>query len=309
MTLTVQTRLLLPLAAITALFSALAVPATAAAPIAATTGNLNVDVKTFVSGLNGQVNGGVYVQADGVDGKKADVTTSDPNFKIKAINLIKLDNPLQNVFGYPGWGLVPVPKFPGGNPTCGFIQTQKVGPNTDSFAGSNFCTDIDNTKVKTKYTAQFNPTAEVKATGALPSNGIAVANGSDPWFFESDSPTVLDLTVDLNDVLLQAISDSTTEAIAAIETFGSFGFEDSDGSHVLASWSYSDSVFGNTTTGPYSLNLVNQSFALEPGIVYELDTSITSAAALVPEPSSLILFIPGMFVLGYGRARHRCKAE
>ena len=37
---------------------------------AATTGNLNVNVKTFVFGLNGQVNGGVYVQADGVDAKK-----------------------------------------------------------------------------------------------------------------------------------------------------------------------------------------------------------------------------------------------
>src|SRR5262245_36821861 len=126
-------------AAFSALLSAFALPA-AAGPIvvdAASSGKLDITTKTVVSALNSPIKAGVYARADGVDGAKAAVDTSDPNYKIKAINLVKLLNPLQNVFGYPGWGLVPVPKFPGGNPTCGFIRTENIGPITDSFASSN----------------------------------------------------------------------------------------------------------------------------------------------------------------------------
>ena len=74
---------------------------------------------------------------------------------------------------------------------------------------------------------------------ASASRGFAVAESDDPWFFPPSTTTVLNLSIEIEDLSLN-ISDLGFDesATAAFESVGAFGIGDTPGENIIDEWNF-----------------------------------------------------------------------
>ena len=151
--------------------------------------------------------------------------------------------------------------------------------------------------------------SSVSSLGNTVPIALAFAQVSDTVIVRNSGPNNTNFRFNLSiDPRVSFWSDIQITGVAEFQgaaTFGRGAGPEDPGSQILASWSYLQTVeTPNVPVNPHTESFAG-TYLLQPDETYWLSFSMTSAARVVPEPSSLIAFVAGLSGLAVAGLRRR----